>query len=95
MQKLLLCIALIPAVLFLSCQQNRDTQVVQEPEWISLFDGKSLDGFELENSKEMIGNEIEKAVSWKGDPDLQKIMDKAVRLRFVMKDADLYSLRFK
>lgn len=56
--------------------------------------GNSLEGFELDKSREMIGNEIEKAVSWKGDPDLEKIMDRPVRLRFVMKDADLYSLRF-
>jgi len=57
--------------------------------------GNSLDGFEEENSMEMIGNEIEKAVSWQGNPNLKNIMDQAVRLRFVMKDADLYSLRFK
>ncbi len=57
--------------------------------------GNSIKGFELENSKELIGNEIEKAVTWQGNPDLTKLMDKPVRLRFVMKDADLYSLRFK
>ena len=57
--------------------------------------GNSIKGFELENAKELIGNEIEKAVSWKGDPDLTNLMDQAVRLRFVMKDADLYSMRFK
>ena len=59
------------------------------------IEGKSIKGFELENAKELIGNEIEKAVSWQGNPDLTKLMDKPVRLRFVMKDADLYSLRFK
>ena len=57
--------------------------------------GNNIKGFELENSKELIGNEIEKAVTWQGNPDLTKLMDKPVRLRFVMKDADLYSLRFK
>jgi len=56
--------------------------------------GNPLEGFELENSREMIGNEIEKAVSWRGNPNLKNITDQAVRLRFVMKDADLYSLRF-
>ena len=57
--------------------------------------GNSIEGFELENAKELIGNEIEKAVSWQGNPDLTKLMDKPVKLRFVIKDADLYSLRFK
>jgi len=53
-----------------------------------------FEGFELENSKETIGNEIEKAVTWNGNPDLLQLTDQPVRLRFVMKDADLYSLRF-
>ena len=56
--------------------------------------GNILEGYELENSKELIGNEIEKAVSWKGNPDLRKLAGSPVRLRFVMKDSDLYSLRF-
>jgi hypothetical protein len=58
-------------------------------------DGNKIAGFELENAKEMIGNEIEKAVVWQGNPDLAKLMGKPVRLRFVIKDADLYSLRFR
>lgn len=57
--------------------------------------GNPIEGFEFKNAKELIGNEIEKAVSWQGDPDLGKLAGQAVRLRFVMKDADLYSLRFK
>lgn len=57
--------------------------------------GNKIEGYELENSKEVIGNEIEKAVTWKGDSNLENLMNKPVRLRFVMKDADLYSLKFK
>jgi len=57
--------------------------------------GNTIQGYELENSKEVIGNEIEKAVSWQGNPDLKQLMNKPVRLRFVMKDADLYSLKFR
>ena len=56
--------------------------------------GNILEGYKLENSKGLIGNEIEKAVSWKGNPDLRKSAGSPVRLRFVMKDADLYSLKF-
>ena len=59
------------------------------------LDGNKMEGFELENSTEIIGNEIEKIVTWNGNPDLNKINKKPVRLRFVMKDADLYSIRFK
>ena len=57
--------------------------------------GNKIEGYELENSKEVIGNEIEKAVTWKGDSNLENLMNKPVRLRFVMKDADLYSLKFR
>lgn len=56
---------------------------------------KIIDGFDLENSEELIGNEIEKTVMWKENPDLNKLNGKPIRLRFVMKDADLYSIRFK
>jgi hypothetical protein len=59
------------------------------------FDGNKIEGFELENSSEIIGNEIEKVVSWKGNPNLKDLNGKPVRLRFVMKDADLYSIKFK
>jgi hypothetical protein len=59
------------------------------------LEGNKIKGFELENSKEIIGNEIEKTVTWNGIYDLSELNDKPVRLRFVMKDADLYSIKFK
>ena len=59
------------------------------------IDGNNIPGFELKNSIEVIGNEIEKRVTWKGNPNLEKLNSKPVRLRFVMKDADLYSIRFR
>ena len=59
------------------------------------FNGDKIKGFELENSAETIGNEIERAVTWKGSPDLKTLNGKPIRLRFVLKDADLYSIRFK
>ena len=58
-------------------------------------EGNELEGFELENAEEVIGNEIKKTVTWKGNPDLEKLNDSVVRLRFVMKDADLYSFKFE
>ncbi len=59
------------------------------------LNGDKIEGFELENSAEIIGNEIERCVSWNGNPDLSKISNKPVKLRFIMKDADLYSIRFR
>lgn len=59
------------------------------------MDGKPIKGYEFENSNELIGNEIEKVVTWNGKLDLKEIANKPIKLRFVMKDADLYSIRFK
>ena len=42
-----------------------------------------------------IGNEIDRTVAWKNSEDVSKLAGKPIRLRFVMKDADLYALHFK
>ena len=59
------------------------------------LDGIPIEGFTLDNSNEIIGNEIEKIVSWKGNPNLGELNNQPVKLRFVMKDADLYSIKFE
>jgi hypothetical protein len=56
--------------------------------------GKPIRGFSLADSVETIGNEIERVVRWKGGSDLGALAGKPVRLRLVMKDARLFSLRF-
>jgi hypothetical protein len=57
-------------------------------------EGQPLPGFTLADAKEIIGDRIDHPVSWAGGEDVGKLAGRAVRLRFVMKDADLYSLRF-
>ncbi len=57
-------------------------------------DGKPVPGFTLKDADEAIGDWIERTVTWKGRSDVSKLKGKPVRLRFVMKDADLYSLKF-
>ncbi len=56
--------------------------------------GKPLPGFSLADARELIGNEIARNVSWKSNPELGKLAGRPVRLRFVLRDADLFSLRF-
>ena len=58
-------------------------------------DGNALPGFALKDCMELIGNEIERAVTWQEGTDLSSLEGKTVRLLLEMKDADLYSLRFK
>jgi len=57
--------------------------------------GKPLQGFTMEESQILIGNEIERIVSWNENEDVSELSAKPVRLRFYLKDADLYSFRFK
>ena len=57
-------------------------------------EGKPIPGFSLQQANEVIGDEIERAVSWKDGEDVGSLAGKPIRLRFVMKDADLYALRF-
>ena len=57
-------------------------------------DGQPLPGFTLADCQEQIGNEIDRTVSWKSAASLAALAGKAVRLRCVLKDADLFSLQF-
>ncbi|HAM73896.1 MAG TPA: hypothetical protein DCM86_19880 [Verrucomicrobiales bacterium] len=57
--------------------------------------GKELPGFSKEECVELIGDEVERVVAWKGNPDLSALGGRPVRVRFWMKDADLFSLRFR
>lgn len=56
--------------------------------------GKPIPGFTLEEAPETIGDQVDRIVRWKGEGDLAALSGQPVRLRAVMKDADLYSLRF-
>ena len=56
--------------------------------------GKPLPGYSIDDSVELIGNEIEREVRWKHGADVSKLAQQPVRLRLVMKDADVYALRF-
>jgi len=57
--------------------------------------GIPLENYSLSDAVELYGDTIEKTVSWKCGSDLGQLSDRPVRLRFVMKDADLYALRFQ
>ena len=57
--------------------------------------GKPLPGFSVDDCDEIIGDEISRTVSWKTTTDLSAIAGRPVRVRFTMKDADLYSLQFQ
>lgn len=51
-------------------------------------------GFALADCQEIIGDEIDRTVFWSGGSNARRLEGKPVRIRFVLKDADLYSFRF-
>ncbi|MBI4581414.1 MAG: hypothetical protein HY718_17055 [Planctomycetes bacterium] len=57
--------------------------------------GKPLPGYTLSDAVEFWGDEIERVVDFKNGPDVSALAVKPIRLRFVMKDADIYAIRFR
>jgi hypothetical protein len=51
-------------------------------------------GFALADSDVLIGDRVAGEARWRTGSDVGALSGKVVRLRFVMRDADLYSFRF-
>ena len=60
---------------------------IQTPE------GQAIPGYTLEECPPMVGDSVERAVNWVTTSDLTPLRGRAVRLRFVLKDADVFALR--
>ena len=58
---------------------------------VDILDAK---GTILAASEKVVGDSVEKIVVWREAADLAKVSGKAVRLRFVLQDVDLYAFRF-
>lgn len=61
---------------------------------IQSADGKPFAGFTLEESEVIYGDDISRVVKWNESADLKKLIGTPVRLRFVMNETDLYSIKF-
>ena len=57
--------------------------------------GNVVQGYSSGSCIPIIGNEISRQVEWKSGSDLTKFINTPVRLRFILKDADLYSICFE
>lgn len=57
--------------------------------------GKPLPGFTLAECEELVGDAIELPVRWREGADLGALAGRTVRLRFVLREADLYAFRFR
>ena len=56
--------------------------------------GNALEGHSLGDCPEIYGDEISHTVEWTAGPDIAKLASTPVRLRFALRDADLYSVQF-
>ncbi len=57
-------------------------------------EGHPIPGYTLDDCPEIWGDEIARVVSWRKGQSLAPLAGRRVRLRFVMRDADLFALRF-
>ena len=57
--------------------------------------GQPISGLALADCPEIYGDEIEKVVEWNSGSDLSRLAGQIIRLRFELRDADLYSLQFQ
>lgn len=57
-------------------------------------DGAPMPGYRLDECDMIAGDETERMVAWNGAGDVAGLAGRPVRLRFAMKDADLFSLQF-
>jgi len=59
------------------------------------LNGNPLPGFALADCPPIFGDTIERPVTWALGQDVSALAGRAVRLRFELKDADLYTFQFK
>ena len=57
-------------------------------------EGKPIPEFALSDCRLQFGDELDRTISWNSEADVSKLSGKPVRLRFELKDADLYSFQF-
>ncbi len=56
--------------------------------------GVPIDGFTARDADELFGDDIDRTVTWNGSDDVSAMAGRPVRLRFVLRGADVYSFRF-
>ena len=56
--------------------------------------GNAIPGFGVAECNEVVGDSVQRVIRWANDADLGLLAGRPVRLRFVMKDADLYAFQF-
>ncbi len=58
-------------------------------------EGQPVQGFTLKESADLFGDSVDRTVTWNQRANVGSLQGKSVRLRFQLKDADLYSFQFQ
>jgi hypothetical protein len=58
-------------------------------------DGAAIPGFALADAEPLYGDSIARAFVWQGNPDLSTLAGRPVRMRFVLREADVFSFQFR
>lgn len=63
---------------------------------IELLDenNKVINGFSRNDCDNIVGDEISRIVSWKNKSDLSSLKNKVVKMKFYLKDADVFSFKY-
>ncbi|MFM2004309.1 MAG: hypothetical protein RI963_3735, partial [Planctomycetota bacterium] len=56
--------------------------------------GKPIPGFTLDDCIELNTDDLDRVVAWKNGSDVGTLAGKSIRIRFRIKDADLFSFQF-
>jgi hypothetical protein len=56
--------------------------------------GKPIPGFSLGDCEELFGDTLGRTVVWTSTAELRSLVGNSVRIRFVLRDADLFSFQF-
>ncbi|MBN1422575.1 MAG: hypothetical protein JXP34_27605, partial [Planctomycetes bacterium] len=57
-------------------------------------DGEPIPGFALADCHEIYGDDLDRTVVWRGGSDVGGLSGRPVRLRFALRDADVFAFRF-
>lgn len=63
---------------------------------IELLDesGNPLQGFSMADMDPIFGDSLDRMVEWKGKGDVSELSGQTIRMRFILKDADLFAFQF-
>ena len=57
-------------------------------------DGEPIKGYSLAECDEIFGDQLDRIISWSGASDVSELSGRAVQMRLVLSDADVYSFQF-